>query len=79
MGNVDTKMNFRKAIVQLGTKKQVKIKHHSTFNSFKYLWKKTTTIASFHLRVYDDTVNNKKFYRFFSPFKCGNSADEEMF
>lgn len=33
MGNVDTKLNFRKAIVQLGTKNQVsKIyrNHHST-------------------------------------------------
>lgn len=30
MGNIDTKLNFRKAIVQLGAKNQVKKMFHSS-------------------------------------------------
>lgn len=37
MGNVDTKLNFRKAIVQLGAKNQVSVLHTFVNSMLEYL------------------------------------------
>lgn len=38
MGNVDTKLNFRKAIVQLGAKNQVSYNNNTEFIDFFFIY-----------------------------------------
>lgn len=52
MGNIDTKLNFRKAIVQLGAKNQVGIRwQRDTKNNFAYAASSISTPIEY--RAYD--------------------------
>lgn len=74
MGNVDTKMTFRKAIVQLGTKNQVNSnsktpnKRKQTNFPVKTSVEIEATTTTVH-RLYHFTPSTTKGYRFFSLVK----------